>query len=92
MASGPVRLITRSRDIKIGRFSQTMTVETEHGNIELDPGMPVPAIEARSGAGNIELTLPEKAAFQLSATASAAMPPTISASRFRKRVSDAAPL
>jgi len=47
---GPVRLITRSRDIKIGRFSQTMTVETEHGNIELDPGMPVPAIEARSGA------------------------------------------
>ncbi|MGA3257991.1 MAG: DUF4097 family beta strand repeat-containing protein [Bryobacteraceae bacterium] len=66
---GPVRLITRSRDIKIGRFSQTMTVETEHGNIELDPGMPVPAIEARSGAGNIELTLPEKAAFQLNATA-----------------------
>jgi len=66
---GPVRLITRSRDIKIGRFSQTMTVETEHGNIELDPGMPVPAIDARSGAGNIELTLPEKAAFQLDARA-----------------------
>jgi DUF4097 and DUF4098 domain-containing protein YvlB len=66
---GPVRLITRSRDIKIGRFSQTMTIETEHGNIELEPGMPVPAIDARSGAGNIELTLPEKAAFQLNATA-----------------------
>ncbi|MGO9230989.1 MAG: DUF4097 family beta strand repeat-containing protein [Bryobacteraceae bacterium] len=66
---GPVRLITRSRDIKIGRFSQAMTIETEHGNIELDPGMPVPAIEARSGAGNIELTLPEKAAFRLDATA-----------------------
>jgi len=66
---GPVRFVTRSRDIKIGRFSQTMTVETEHGNIELDPGMPVPAIDARSGAGNIELTLPEKAAFHLEATA-----------------------
>src|SRR5208283_1148406 len=66
---GPVRLITRSRDIKIGRFSQAMTIETEHGNIELDPGMPVPANEARSGAGNIELTLPEKAAFRLDATA-----------------------
>jgi DUF4097 and DUF4098 domain-containing protein YvlB len=66
---GPVRLITRSKDIKIGRFSQAMTIETEHGNIELDPGMPVPAIEARSGAGNIELTLPEKAAFHLDATA-----------------------
>jgi DUF4097 and DUF4098 domain-containing protein YvlB len=66
---GPVRLITRSKDIKIGRFSQAITIETEHGNIELDPGMPVPAIEARSGAGNIELTLPEKAAFHLDATA-----------------------
>ncbi|MGO9011306.1 MAG: DUF4097 family beta strand repeat-containing protein [Bryobacteraceae bacterium] len=66
---GPVRLITRSRDIKIGGFTQAMTVETEHGNIELDPAMPVPAIEARSGVGNIELTLPEKAAFQLDATA-----------------------
>jgi DUF4097 and DUF4098 domain-containing protein YvlB len=67
--TGPVRFVTRSRDIKIGRFSQTMTIETEHGNIELDPGMPVPAIEARSGAGNIELTLPAKAAFHLEATA-----------------------
>jgi DUF4097 and DUF4098 domain-containing protein YvlB len=66
---GPVRLVTRSRDIKIGRFSQAMTIETEHGNIELDPGSPVSAIDARSGSGNIELTLPEKAAFQLNATA-----------------------
>jgi len=66
---GPVRLITRSRDIKIGRFSQAMTIETEHGNIELEPSLPVPAIEARSGAGNIELTLPERAAFHLEATA-----------------------
>ncbi len=66
---GPSRLITRSRDIKIGRFSQSMIVETEHGNIELAPDMPVSAIEARSGVGNIELTLPEKAAFQLDATA-----------------------
>jgi len=67
--TGPVRLITRSRDIKIGRFSQAIVIETEHGNIDLDPGAPVPAIEARSGAGNIELTLPEKSAFRLEATA-----------------------
>ena len=66
---GPVRLVTRSRDIKIGRFSQAMTIETEHGNIDLEPGLPVPAIDARSGAGNIDLTLPEKAVFQLNATA-----------------------
>ena len=66
---GPMRLITRSRDIKIGRFSQAVVIETEHGNIELEPGSPVPAIDARSGAGNIELTLPEKAAFELNATA-----------------------
>ena len=66
---GPVRLSTRSRDIKINRFSQAMTIETEHGNIELDPGAPLPTIDARSGSGNIELTLPEKASFRLDATA-----------------------
>jgi len=56
---GPVRLITRSRDIKIGRFSQTMTVETEHGNIELDPGMPVPPLKRAPAPATSMLTLPK---------------------------------
>ena len=67
--AGPVRLIARSRDVKLSGFSDSLTLETERGNIELEPGLPMPTIEARSGFGNIELALPDKATFQLDATA-----------------------
>jgi hypothetical protein len=66
---GPVRLTTRSRDIRIAEFTKSLALETERGDIELQPTLPVPPIEARSGLGNIDLVLPEKAAFQLDATA-----------------------
>ena len=68
--TGPVRLVTRARDIKLEQFTHSVELETERGDIELTPGkVPLAAIEARSGAGKIELLLPEKAAFQLDATA-----------------------
>jgi DUF4097 and DUF4098 domain-containing protein YvlB len=67
---GPMRLVSQSRDIKVEQFTQSLELETERGDIELQPGrLPLSAIEARSGAGKIELILPEKAAFQLEATA-----------------------
>lgn len=67
--TGPVRLVTRSRDIKLEQFTQGLEVETERGDVQLQPSSPVPAIEARSGQGRIELVLPEKAAFDLHAIA-----------------------
>ena len=67
--TGPVRFVTRSRDIRIADFTQSAAIETEHGDIALQPSLPMPAIEARSGIGNIDLVLPEKANFQLEATA-----------------------
>jgi DUF4097 and DUF4098 domain-containing protein YvlB len=67
---GPVRLITRSRDIRLEQFTNSVELETQRGDIELNPGKaPLSAIEARSGAGKIELQIPEKATFQLEATA-----------------------
>jgi len=66
---GPVRLVSRSRDIHISGFTQSLTLETEHGDIELQPSLPMPSIEARSGNGNIDLVVPDNAAFQLDATA-----------------------
>jgi DUF4097 and DUF4098 domain-containing protein YvlB len=67
---GPLRLVTRSRDIKLDQFSNSVELETERGDIELNPAKtPLAAIEARTGNGKIELLLPEKAAFQLDATA-----------------------
>ena len=67
---GPLRLVTRSRDIKLEKFSQSLELETERGDIELSPGrVPLSPIEARTGIGKIELVLPEKSAFVLEATA-----------------------
>ena len=68
--TGPVRLITGSRDIKLDQFSQSLELETQRGDIELTPAhSPLPSIEARSGIGRIDLILPPKAAFDLLATA-----------------------
>jgi hypothetical protein len=68
--TGPMRLVTRARDIKVQLVTQSLDVETERGDIELTPGkIPLPSIEARSGSGKIELLLPENAPFQLEATA-----------------------
>ncbi len=67
---GPVRLVTRSRDIRIAQFTQSLDLDAELGDVELEPGrVPLPSIEARSGGGSIALVLPKNAAFQLQATA-----------------------
>lgn len=67
--TGPVRLISGSRDIKMQQFTQSLELETQRGDIELQPALPMPGIEARSDFGRIELVLPDKAAFHLEATA-----------------------
>ncbi len=67
--TGPMKFSTRSRDIHVREVTHSLEVETERGDIELQPGAPVPSIEAHSGAGRIELVLPPKATFQLDATA-----------------------
>lgn len=67
--TGPVRLVTRSRDIKLEQFTAGLEVDTERGDVQLQPSSPVSSIEARSGMGRIELVLPERAAFDLNAIA-----------------------
>jgi hypothetical protein len=67
---GPVRLITQSRDIKLEDFTESLELDTQRGDVELQPGrLPLPRIEAHSGVGQIELVLPQNASFQLQATA-----------------------
>jgi len=66
---GPVRLVTRSRDIHLEQFTQSLDLDAQMGDVFLEPGrVPLPAIDARSGGGRIELVLPGKATFQLQAT------------------------
>jgi DUF4097 and DUF4098 domain-containing protein YvlB len=67
---GPVRLVTQSRDIKLEEFTESLELDTQRGDVELQPThLPLSKIEAHSGIGRIELVLPEKAGFQLTATA-----------------------
>ena len=66
---GPVRLTTKSKDVKIEEFTNALELETERGDIDLKPGrVPLAAIVARSRFGRIDLTLPAKAAFELQAS------------------------
>jgi DUF4097 and DUF4098 domain-containing protein YvlB len=66
---GPIRLVTRSKDIKIEDFTNTLDLDAQRGDIELAPGrVPLSKIEARSRSGDIDLTLPAKASFQLQAS------------------------
>lgn len=65
---GPVRLSTKSRDIKIEEFTQTLDLETDTGDIELRPvRLPLSRIDAHSRAGNTEVWLPDSAKFVLKA-------------------------
>jgi DUF4097 and DUF4098 domain-containing protein YvlB len=67
---GPIRLVGGSRDIRIEQFTHSLELENQRGDVELHPGhLPLPSIEARTASGRIDLVLPEKAAFQLDATA-----------------------
>ena len=67
---GPVRMVTGSRDVKLEQFTQSLDLETQRGDIELQPGkLPLPSIEARSGAGRIDLVILDKSAVDLQATA-----------------------
>ena len=67
---GPIRLVGSSRDIHMEQFTQSLELENQRGDVELHPGrLPMPSIEARNGSGRIDLVLPEKATFQLDATA-----------------------
>ena len=66
---GPIRLKTKTKDVRIEDFSDSLELETERGDIAIQPGkLPLGKIEAHSRTGKIELALPEKAAFQLMAT------------------------
>jgi len=66
---GPVHLTTKSKDVKMENFTDSLDLETERGDIELQPKhIPLAKIDARSRSGEISLVLPDKAGFQLVAT------------------------
>lgn len=68
---GPVTLSTRSRDVQMSDFTNSLDISVDRGDITLHPGAaPIARIEAQTRSGNIDLALPANAKFDLSATTS----------------------
>jgi len=67
---GPISLTAKSRDVKLEEFTQSLQLDLERGDIELRPhNVPVAKMDVRCrNVGNIELTLPAQAKFELSAS------------------------
>ncbi len=66
---GPTKIVVRSRskDLKLSNFSQSLEVQLDRGDIELRPNrLPLASIDARTRSGDVNVAMPAKAGFQLS--------------------------
>ncbi len=69
-ASGPMKVLTRSYDVRLEDVSGDVRVENRNGEVSLRPGkLPLGNIEITNDRGPIRLLLPSRADFQLDATA-----------------------
>jgi DUF4097 and DUF4098 domain-containing protein YvlB len=66
--TGPVRLITRSKDIRLDGVAGDVRVKDENGAVELRMSK-LGSVDLDNRKGDVELYLPEKAAFQIEARA-----------------------
>jgi len=68
--SGPSRVVTRSKDIHLEDVSGDLQVETTNGDVDVHTAskLPVGKMSITGKHGNITLTLPANAGFQLDAT------------------------
>jgi len=69
---GPISLTTKSKDVKLEDFTQSLQLEIERGDIELRPhSLPLSKMDVRCrNVGNINLALPAQAKFELVASTS----------------------
>jgi|SRR5581483_3546394 len=68
--TGPVRMTsTRSWDVTLANFSNSLEVNLNGGDVDLRPGiLPVAKMDVHTRTGQIELALPAAAKFDLTAT------------------------
>lgn len=67
--SGPMRLMTRSKDIHIEDVTGDLKVENSNGMVEYHAGNKLGAVEITNSRGDVQLTLPSKVSFQVNAQA-----------------------
>jgi hypothetical protein len=67
---GPVRITSRTQDVQLSDFTESVEVSVDRGDVELRPGRtPLPEIEAHTRFGAIDFAAPPSAGFQIVATA-----------------------
>jgi DUF4097 and DUF4098 domain-containing protein YvlB len=67
--AGPMRIITRSKDIHIEDVIGDLKVENSNGMVEYHAGNKLGQVEINNSRGDVQLTVPDKASFQLQAEA-----------------------
>ena len=66
---GPTHLTTRATDVTVENFTNGLELSVDRGDIELRPGhIPLGKMAIRTKSGNIELALPQAAAFAMTAS------------------------
>ncbi len=65
---GPTRLTTRVNDVNLSNFTDGLELSVDKGDVELNPGrVPLGRMIVHARSGNIELAIPQSAAFAMSA-------------------------
>jgi len=65
---GPMRLITRSKDIHLEGLTGDIRLENSNGTVEINSAKPLGRIEITNTKGDVRLELPAQAAFQIEAS------------------------
>ncbi len=65
-ASGGVRIVTRSKSVEIEQLTGDATVIDSNGDIRVVSALPVGTVSLKDSTGDISLTLPTSASFNLS--------------------------
>lgn len=66
---GPVVIAAKSKDVQITDFTQALDLRVDRGDLDVRAGLtPLPRMSVRTQSGNVELTLPSNAGFNLRGT------------------------
>ena len=67
--TGPFRLKSRTKDVQLTDITSAVEIDLDRGDIEVRQAkVPMPRMRLVTRSGDLELALPEKATFQLTAT------------------------
>lgn len=63
---GPIKVITKSTDVTLDRFTEGLELTVDRGDVDLRPeNVPVGRMSIRTKSGNVELALPSAARFAM---------------------------